>query len=462
MSDTPKLDLDAAEKAVEIASEELGRLCKARWAGPEEWANVWHWEIPANEERDTDLKIGKAIGLCQDLIKELRRLQAPSPGSPDLTEAEMAEALRIYWLGPNVFSDNLRAAINSVLRSRAALSSSPAPQGVKPGIITAEHLTGKIRVEFYQADGGTPYVEDIAAAMRLTLDILDGGLGNGKITRGSSHDLALEDCVGFLDIAPQGGPALDLRDAIIKVIEVCDNQDRPIEVMADRILALLPAPADTPCPRCLGKDQEIYCDLCADSGRVPRAWVGPAPAVEAGGLREALEAASHELSVLHGLTATDDPDAYADAIEAGLDSNGAAKCEREASFKIDTSKTQGIIRAALAALTSPVSPAPLPRAVFVPVKGRCPDCGRAFSTMILGHWCEGCKKHFPAPSQVSSLEVAHSAIYRAYLRGWKRGRRNQDPEAQESADALIKEVAGFPSKPPSQAESEGEKGGGRG
>jgi hypothetical protein len=60
-------------------------------------------------------------------------LAVPPPVSPDLTEAEMQEALRIYWLGPNVFSDNLRAAINSVLRSRTSQSpSAPATERTAP------------------------------------------------------------------------------------------------------------------------------------------------------------------------------------------------------------------------------------------------------------------------------------------------------------------------------------------
>jgi len=59
---------------------------------------------------------------------------------------------------------------------------------------------------------------------------------------------------------------------------------------------------------------------------------------------------------------------------------------------------------------------------------------------------------FPIPADAYSIEIAHSAIYRAALRGWKHGRRNQDHGAQEIADELIKEVAGFPSHPPKQGD----------
>ncbi len=88
------MDLEAAEKAVAIASKALGGLCKARWESPEAWAKAWHWEIPANEELDTDLRIGKAISLCKDLIAEVRRLR--SQGDSHRPPKAESESIDLY------------------------------------------------------------------------------------------------------------------------------------------------------------------------------------------------------------------------------------------------------------------------------------------------------------------------------------------------------------------------------
>lgn len=65
------LDLEAAAKTIEIASKELAHLCNEKWAG----RDGWHWEIPANPERDTDIRIGDAIGIAQDAVKEIHSLR---------------------------------------------------------------------------------------------------------------------------------------------------------------------------------------------------------------------------------------------------------------------------------------------------------------------------------------------------------------------------------------------------
>lgn len=69
------LDLDAAEKVVEVAGTELGHLCRARWEGGRAWENAWKWSIPAKPGEDTDLRIGDAIGLAKDLISKVRSLR---------------------------------------------------------------------------------------------------------------------------------------------------------------------------------------------------------------------------------------------------------------------------------------------------------------------------------------------------------------------------------------------------
>jgi hypothetical protein len=70
----PGVDLEAAERTIETASKTLGDFCKEVWAG--RIKEAWHWEIPANPARDTDLLIGAAIGLANDLVKEVRTLRA--------------------------------------------------------------------------------------------------------------------------------------------------------------------------------------------------------------------------------------------------------------------------------------------------------------------------------------------------------------------------------------------------
>ena len=80
------LDLDAASAKVKRATEELSRLCKETWAG----GKPWHWEIPANPDRDSDLLLGAAIEIANAAIKELRALRpqgdtsSPAPGLDDL------------------------------------------------------------------------------------------------------------------------------------------------------------------------------------------------------------------------------------------------------------------------------------------------------------------------------------------------------------------------------------------
>ena len=66
------LDLEAAERIIEVACTELSRLCHARWEGGRAWETAWKWSIPAKPGIDTDLRIGDAIGLAKDLLALVR------------------------------------------------------------------------------------------------------------------------------------------------------------------------------------------------------------------------------------------------------------------------------------------------------------------------------------------------------------------------------------------------------
>jgi hypothetical protein len=65
-------------------------------------------------------------------------------------------------------------------------------------------------------------------------------------------------------------------------------------------------------------------------------------------LREALKKAHHELTTLHGLSATDGFKAYNDALRAGCDQNGAWDVFVEETWSIDVLDTLKTIEAALA------------------------------------------------------------------------------------------------------------------
>jgi hypothetical protein len=65
------LDLEAAAAKVKRASDELSRICNETWAG----GKPWHWEIPANPARDSDLLLGGAIEVANAAIVEVRRLR---------------------------------------------------------------------------------------------------------------------------------------------------------------------------------------------------------------------------------------------------------------------------------------------------------------------------------------------------------------------------------------------------
>lgn len=67
-------------------------------------------------------------------------------------------------------------------------------------------------------------------------------------------------------------------------------------------------------------------------------------------IRSALEQARHELTIMHGLIATDTPSAYHDALAAGSDPDGAWNTYSEQTWKIDTSDTLRIIDEVLASL----------------------------------------------------------------------------------------------------------------
>ena len=74
----------------EKASTELARLCKEIWIG----RRGWHWEIPANKERDTDLILGylddvpalvKIVEAQARVIEADLRLLLTEPGTRSLS-----------------------------------------------------------------------------------------------------------------------------------------------------------------------------------------------------------------------------------------------------------------------------------------------------------------------------------------------------------------------------------------
>ncbi len=104
---------------------------------------------------------------------------------------------------------------------------------------------------------------------------------------------------------------------------------RQRELLAECAVPLLDC--STQCPRLMKADT----DLTALRGQVER-------------MRVALEDARHELTIVHGLSASDRVSAYGHAQEMGADANGAWGAFCETLFTIDTSAELAIIDAALA------------------------------------------------------------------------------------------------------------------
>ena len=65
-------------------------------------------------------------------------------------------------------------------------------------------------------------------------------------------------------------------------------------------------------------------------------------------LQEALQAAHHELTTIHGLWATDTLGAYGNALRSGCDPNSAWDCFREEMWRIDVQSVLDTIDRALA------------------------------------------------------------------------------------------------------------------
>ena len=78
-----EMDLADAEVKIQAASTELSRLCKDIWAGKK----PWHWEIPANPARDSDLLLGAAIEVAIKAVAEIRRLRNPITPAPTAEKA---------------------------------------------------------------------------------------------------------------------------------------------------------------------------------------------------------------------------------------------------------------------------------------------------------------------------------------------------------------------------------------
>lgn len=75
-----RIELGVVLQRFTRARAELSRLCREIWAGNR---RAWHWEIPANPERDSDILIGDALGDIPRLVAELGelRLQVERLGS---------------------------------------------------------------------------------------------------------------------------------------------------------------------------------------------------------------------------------------------------------------------------------------------------------------------------------------------------------------------------------------------
>lgn len=71
MSENKPIDLEAIRAENKIAQETLSHLCHEKWAG----RDGWHWEIPANPSRDTDLQLGASIQSSNKLCDEVESLR---------------------------------------------------------------------------------------------------------------------------------------------------------------------------------------------------------------------------------------------------------------------------------------------------------------------------------------------------------------------------------------------------
>lgn len=100
MSENNPIDLEAIRAENKIAQETLRHLCHEKWAG----RDGWHWEIPANPSRDTDLQLGASIQssnkLCDEaesLRQRVRELEGKRLETEDLVNAatELLEVARL-------------------------------------------------------------------------------------------------------------------------------------------------------------------------------------------------------------------------------------------------------------------------------------------------------------------------------------------------------------------------------
>lgn len=71
MSENNPIDLEAIRAENKIAQETLSHLCHEKWAG----RDGWHWEIPANPMRDTDLQLNASIQSSNKLCDEVESLR---------------------------------------------------------------------------------------------------------------------------------------------------------------------------------------------------------------------------------------------------------------------------------------------------------------------------------------------------------------------------------------------------
>ena len=98
----------------EKASAELARLCKEIWDS----GRGWHWEIPANKERDTDLILGYSLDDVPALVKIVE------------AQARVIEAdLRLLLTEPGTRSLSLLTEDRMVARAALAAAIKEATDG---------------------------------------------------------------------------------------------------------------------------------------------------------------------------------------------------------------------------------------------------------------------------------------------------------------------------------------------
>lgn len=89
------------------ARDTLKHLCHEKWDG----RDGWHWEIPANPEKDTDLIIGKSLNHVSGLCDAIMSLQASVTKLQAENQELRAEVERLRDIVAEVHSMAVQAGI---------------------------------------------------------------------------------------------------------------------------------------------------------------------------------------------------------------------------------------------------------------------------------------------------------------------------------------------------------------